>query len=95
MVEGRSATSYLRGVEELDDSDKVYFAAQEAAFHFAAACAKFRDSNQHPNIVPLEDIINTLMTELWDRGFSQSEIRSAFQSALNDMDRYAAGAERR
>nr|WP_250814276.1 hypothetical protein [Neorhizobium tomejilense] len=40
-------------------------------------------------------IINTLMTELWDRNFSQEEIRTAFQAALDDMPRYAAGEERR
>jgi hypothetical protein len=36
-----------------------------------------------------------LMTELWDRGFSQSEIGEAFESALIDMPRYAPGEERR
>jgi hypothetical protein len=38
-------------------------------------------------------MINTLMTELWDRSFSQSEIRAAFEAALADMNRYAAGEE--
>jgi hypothetical protein len=35
-----------------------------------------------------------LMTELWDRNFSQTEIRAA-RSAIEDMPRYAAGEERR
>jgi len=35
------------------------------------------------------------MTELWDRNFSQSEIRTAFEVAISDMPRYAAGEERR
>jgi hypothetical protein len=35
------------------------------------------------------------MTELWDHGFSQSEIRKSFLDALNDMNRYSAGEERR
>jgi SOS response regulatory protein OraA/RecX len=39
--------------------------------------------------------INYLMTELWDKGFSQSEIREAFNAAVADMPRYAAGEERR
>ena len=38
---------------------------------------------------------NRLMTEFWDQGFSQTEIRIAFTEALPDMDRYAAGEERR
>jgi hypothetical protein len=41
------------------------------------------------------NIINTLMTELWDRNFSQQEIRTAFQAALDDMPRYTAGVDRR
>ena len=36
-----------------------------------------------------------LMTELWDRGFSQTEIREAFEAALVDLPRYAEGIERR
>lgn len=33
--------------------------------------------------------INTLMTELWDNGFSQTEIREAFHGAAKDMPQYA------
>jgi hypothetical protein len=35
------------------------------------------------------------MTELWDRNFSQTEIRTAFEEAIIDMPRYTAGEERR
>jgi hypothetical protein len=44
---------------------------------------------------PLDFIINCFMTELWDRNFSQSEIRAAFEGTVSDMPRYAAGQERR
>jgi hypothetical protein len=44
---------------------------------------------------PLDYVINALMTELWDRNFSQTEIRNAFEEAMRDMPRYAAGDERR
>lgn len=43
----------------------------------------------------LPKAINCLMTELWDKGFSQTEIRQAFNAAVTDMPRYAAGEERR
>jgi len=43
----------------------------------------------------LEWTMNCLMTELWDQFFSQTEIRNAFNEALDDMNRYAAGEERR
>lgn len=41
----------------------------------------------------LPEAINFLMTELWDRCFSQTEIREAFDDAVADMPRYAAGDE--
>ena len=80
---------------DLDDDDQTWADAHTAAFNFGAACATFRDTNPSPQFVALDTIINTLMTELWDRGFSQSEIRTAFADALADMNRYAAGEERR
>ena len=66
----------------------------KAADDFASKCTELYSSNPYSE-VPLESIINTLMTELWDRGFSQSEIRSAFEKAVADMNRYAAGKDRR
>jgi hypothetical protein len=66
----------------------------EAASSFAARCKELYASNPYSEI-PLHSILNTLMTELWDSGFSQSEIREAFNDAVLDMPRYAAGEERR
>jgi hypothetical protein len=66
----------------------------DAAATFAQRCAELYSSNPYAE-KPLLGVINTLMTELWDRGFSQSEIRSAFEEAVSDMPRYAAGEERR
>jgi len=53
-----------------------------------------RDSNpyQRPAI---DSIADDLLTELWDRGFSVSEITAAFKRALGDLPRYAAGEDRR
>jgi hypothetical protein len=64
-----------------------------AAYEFARRCRQLYDQNPYKE-VPLESIINTLMTELWDNGFSQTEIRNAFNAAIEDMPRYAAGEER-
>jgi hypothetical protein len=61
---------------------------------FGRQCREFKKSNPY-DLVALDQIINTLMTELWDNGFSQTEIRSAFEQALADMPRYAAGLEKR
>jgi hypothetical protein len=80
---------------DLDNDDQKWADAIHAAVDFGAACAAFRDTNPFPQMTALDMIINTLMTELWDQGFSQSEIRTAFDDALGDMNRYAAGQERR
>lgn len=67
----------------------------EAAYEFARRCASLVTQNPYNQTAPLNGIINYLMTELWDRNFSQSEIRTAFEAAIKDMPRYAAGEERR
>jgi len=68
----------------------------KAAWIFGRQCADLAKSNPYGDLVdPLGTLINTLMTELWDNGFSQTEIRIAFEEAIRDMPRYAAGEERR
>jgi len=68
--------------------------AIDAAMLFARTCADLSKDVPYPSS-GLEDIINTIMTELWDNGFSQPEIRNAFEKAIADMPRYAAGQEKR
>lgn len=65
-----------------------------AAWAFGQQCRDLKKSNPY-DLIALDRLINTLMTELWDNGFSQTEIRSAFEQALADMPRYAAGLEKR
>ena len=67
----------------------------DAAYEFGLRCAKLVTENPHNYPAPLHNIINSFMTELWDRNFSQGEIRTAFEEAIKDMPRYAAGCERR
>jgi hypothetical protein len=43
----------------------------------------------------LTRIMTHLATDLWDQSFSQAEIISAFEAAIRDLPRYAAGEERR
>jgi hypothetical protein len=42
----------------------------------------------------LVEMVNDLMTELWDNGFGTAEIRAAFEAAAQDVDRYAGPDER-
>ncbi|HEY3637878.1 MAG TPA: hypothetical protein VGK90_06965 [Rhizomicrobium sp.] len=68
----------------------------EACHTFGRQCADLAKSKPPGNQAgSLGTMINTLMTELWDSGFSQTEIRAAFTAAIDDMPRYAAGEERR
>lgn len=68
-----------------------------AAYDFGLRCASLasRSRTGSHNEAPLGFLMNALMTELWDRNFSQAEIREAFEWAIRDMPRYAAGRERR
>jgi hypothetical protein len=67
----------------------------DAAYLFALRCADLVTQNPYNFAAPLNGIINDLITELWDRNFSQTEIRTAFEEAIKEMPRYAAGEERR
>ncbi len=63
-------------------------------YDFAQHCGELRDSN--PFDAPaLETIAIYLATELWDRGFSQTEIKSAFETATSCLVKYGAGEDRR
>lgn len=86
----------FRDIVPMPNDDEVSWEMKclEAASSFAARCKELYASNPYSEI-PLHSILNTLMTELWDSGFSQSEIRDAFNDAVLDMPRYAAGEERR
>lgn len=68
--------------------------AADAVWRFARECAELvKNSPNKPEA--LDWIMNTLMTELWDNAFSQTEIRTAFEKAVAAMPRYAIGEERR
>ncbi|MGJ4973305.1 MULTISPECIES: hypothetical protein [unclassified Bradyrhizobium] len=81
--------------DDLTEDERAYLAAADAAAGLAEHCKKLRERGAFVDRDPLSQIINFLMTELWDRSFSQSEIRVAFNAAVKDMNRYAAGQERR
>jgi hypothetical protein len=81
----------------MTEQDEVPWEGQcaEAAYEFGLQCAKLVAQNPHNVVAPLDFIINSVMTRLWDRNFSQGEIRIAFEKAISDMLRYTAGEERR
>jgi hypothetical protein len=49
--------------------------------------AAMNKTNPWPAIPLLPAATNYLMTELWDRGFSQAEIRQAFDASSSDVAR--------
>ena len=80
---------------DLSDHEQALFSSHALAADLAASVRHLRQMQAPNSEEALNMVVNTLMTEFWDQGFSQSEIRTAFIDALNDMNRYAAGAERR
>jgi hypothetical protein len=70
-----------------------------AAQNFGLRCRELHDSYPYAadaTYLPvLVSMMSTVATELWDQGFSQAEINSAFRRALADLPAYAAGEERR
>jgi hypothetical protein len=79
-----------------DEKNELWWQWFEPGHLFAQACAAVRDGNPYPESPPpLNVAMNYLMSELWDHNFTQTEIRTAFEKALADMNRYAAGYESR
>ncbi len=81
--------------EDQTDEDLAVRDMYVAAEDLALRCRVLRDMNVLASARALESAVNHLMTELWDQGFSQTEIRTVYMAALADMNRYAAGEERR
>ena len=81
--------------DDLTHEERVLFAAHRLAADLAAKCRTLREMDVSVSATALDDLVNYQMTEFWDQGFSQTEIRAAFAAALDDMNRYAAGQERR
>jgi hypothetical protein len=81
--------------DDLTDEERSLFGAYAVAADLALRCRRLREMKVSVSADALDHVVNTLMTEFWDQGFSQTEIRNAFTAAVADMNRYAAGQERR
>ena len=81
--------------DRLTGEEQVLFGAYNVAADLAVRCRQLAKLNASTSERALEMVVNTFMTELWDQSFSQAEIRSAFTTALADMNRYAAGQDPR
>jgi hypothetical protein len=70
----------------------------EAAANFGFEIREATDTNPFgpdAHAPALKWMVGVFATELWDCGFSQSEIGEAFETALAKLGPYAAGEERR
>ena len=79
---------------ERDDDYPWEGRCADAAYAFGLRCANLVAENPYDLAAPLDGIVNTFMTELWDRNFSRAEIRAALKSAVEGLARYA-DSERR
>jgi len=64
----------------------------QVVYELSLSLRELQDTNPWPEPV-LGQAINNLATELWDRCFSLTEIKTAFEEAAADIPRYAAGCE--
>jgi hypothetical protein len=82
-----------RPMDPDDPKDAWQLRVSTVVCDFGVALRELHDNNPWPEQPLLPFAMNYLMTELWDRYFSQTEIREAFEAAIADMPRYAGGDE--
>jgi hypothetical protein len=75
------------------DIDRWQSRLSGAVRDVAAIIRESKALGEHLGMQVLPEAIVDLMTELWDQGFSQTQIREAFLEAIAAMPRYAAGEE--
>ena len=85
----------MTDIDPNDAEDAWQSKSADSVWRFGQEIEALHRTNPWPDQPLLPQAINSLMTELWDVGFSQTEIREAFEAAVADMPRYAAGEERR
>jgi hypothetical protein len=73
--------------------DASQAALQDAAIVFAEALQKLHKTNPCPEHSALDQAVNLLATELWNRRFSVTEIAIALSRAAADLPRYAAAED--
>lgn len=82
-------------MSELDPDDQWQDHWMAEVYRLGDTLADMHKTNPWPDYPLLPAAMKYLITELWDRGFTQTEIREAFEAASADLPRYAAGEERR
>jgi len=75
--------------DDLTDEERVLFGTFNTAYELALQCRQLADMNVSVSKEALEIVIATLMTEFWDQGFSQTEIREAFLTSFDGLKGYA------
>lgn len=73
--------------------DEWQTALYEASRSYSVTLQELSKTNPWPDVPVLAQALNTLATELWDRCFSVSNIKTAFSDSALDLPRYAAGDE--
>ena len=95
-IAGADLFAIADGVEttELTHEERLLFGNRTLAWQIGKQCRQLNDLRFSTNTA-LEDAVMSLATEFWDQGFSQTEITQGLKRAMDDLNRYAAGEERR
>ncbi|MGB7655854.1 MAG: hypothetical protein WBL74_10285 [Novosphingobium sp.] len=78
---------------ESDPDDEWQDRGLSAVKEFAGTLRGLHRNNPWPNLPVLPQALVYLMTELWDLGFTQTQIRQGFEDALAELPQYTAGEE--
>ena len=76
-----------------DARDEWQTRLSEVVYRLSVSLRELHETNPWPEQPVLEQAINSLATELWDRCFTQTEITAAFKEAVATLPRYTAGEE--
>ena len=77
-----------------DEEDAWRLRGLNLAHEYSLRCKELRETNPY-DFPAISNIARDLLTELWDQGFSVSEIKAGFGLAISELPQYAAGEDRR
>lgn len=79
---------------DLTPDEVRLYAAQNSAHDFAKKCRSVEEHTPAQAETELGGLVEYLITELWDNGFSVAEVSAAFEAAAKNVRRYAGPDER-
>jgi hypothetical protein len=77
--------------DDLTDEERVLFGSYALAAELAKGCRRLREMKVSTSDKALRYIVNALMTEFWDQGFSQTENQGRFYGRAGRRESLCGG----